>query len=166
MNFLEELIAEWYEYSGYFVRRNVRVGRRSAGGHEGELDVVAFHPVDRRLVHIEASMDADSWPEREKRFARKFSAGDRHIRNLFEGLEIPPEIEKRAVFGIGSRKNRSSLAGAEVVLLRDFLQEVLDGLRKASWSSQAVPEHFPILRTLQVSWEYRDLFSAGSRPEG
>ena len=26
MNFLEELVAEWYEYQGYFVRRNVLVG--------------------------------------------------------------------------------------------------------------------------------------------
>ena len=25
-NFLEQLVAEWYEYQGYFVRRNVMVG--------------------------------------------------------------------------------------------------------------------------------------------
>ena len=34
-NFLEELVAEWYEYKGYFVRRNVRVGPRAKGGYEG-----------------------------------------------------------------------------------------------------------------------------------
>src|SRR5690349_2182454 len=43
-NFLEQLVAEWYEFQGYFVRRNVRVGPRAGGGHAGELDVVAFHP--------------------------------------------------------------------------------------------------------------------------
>jgi Holliday junction resolvase-like predicted endonuclease len=43
-NFLEELVAEWLEYKGYIVKRNERVGRRAAGGHEGELDVVAFNP--------------------------------------------------------------------------------------------------------------------------
>jgi hypothetical protein len=40
-NFLEEIVAEWYEYKGYIVKRNERVGRRKPGGHEGELDIVA-----------------------------------------------------------------------------------------------------------------------------
>ena len=43
-NFLEQLIAEGYEYKGYFIRQNVLVGRRSRGGYEGELDIVASHP--------------------------------------------------------------------------------------------------------------------------
>ncbi len=37
MNFIESLIAEWLAYNGYFVRRNVKVGRRPEGGWEGEL---------------------------------------------------------------------------------------------------------------------------------
>ena len=73
-NFLEELAAEWYEYKGYFIRRNVLVGKRPAGGHECELDVVGFHPETRHLVHIEASMDAAKWEERERRFQKKFGA--------------------------------------------------------------------------------------------
>lgn len=75
MNHLEQLVAEWYEYRGYFVRRNVQVGPRTKGGYECELDVVAFHPAQNHLVHIEPSMDADSWTKREKRYAKKFSAG-------------------------------------------------------------------------------------------
>ena len=59
-NFLEQLVAEWYEFRGYFVRRNINVGPR-ARGSESELDVVAFHPTKRHLVHIEPSMDAHSW---------------------------------------------------------------------------------------------------------
>lgn len=42
-NHLEQLVAEWYEHSGYFVRRNVLVGLRRNGGYECELDVVAFN---------------------------------------------------------------------------------------------------------------------------
>jgi hypothetical protein len=75
INFLEQLAAEWYEFRGYFVRRNVRVGPRPNGGHECELDVVAFHPKKRHLVQIEPSMDADSWAQREQRYAKKFTAG-------------------------------------------------------------------------------------------
>ena len=32
MNHLEQLTAEWYEFRGYFVRRNVQVGRRLKEG--------------------------------------------------------------------------------------------------------------------------------------
>ena len=39
MNYLEQIVGEWYEYSGYFVRRNILVGKRSKGGYEGELDI-------------------------------------------------------------------------------------------------------------------------------
>ena len=74
-NFLEELVAEWYEYQEYFVRRNVLVGKRVRGGYESELDVVAFHPTKKHLVHIETSMDTQSWEQREQRFAKKFEAG-------------------------------------------------------------------------------------------
>jgi hypothetical protein len=59
-NFLEQLVAEWYEFNGYFVRRNVLVGRRSRGGYECELDVVAFNPEEKHLVHIEPSVDQRS----------------------------------------------------------------------------------------------------------
>src|SRR5690554_419807 len=42
MNHLEQLVAEWYEYRGYFVRRNIQVGPRANGGYECELDAVLF----------------------------------------------------------------------------------------------------------------------------
>ncbi len=60
-NHLEQLLAEWYEFQGYYLRRNVLVGKRPQGGYACELDIVGFHPVTRHLIHIEASLDADSW---------------------------------------------------------------------------------------------------------
>ena len=99
-NFLEQLVAEWYEFRGFYVRRNVKVGKRSKGGHEGELDVVAFHPVERRLVHVETSMDAENWEKRETKFSRKFKAGKTYIPSLFAGLGSLPEIEYVALIGI------------------------------------------------------------------
>jgi len=93
-NFLEQLVAEWYEYRGYFVRRNVPVGRRARGGYEAELDVVAFNPGTRHLVHLEPSMDAESWETRERRFRRKFDAGREHIPEpLFALLSIEIQLE-------------------------------------------------------------------------
>lgn len=60
-NFLEQLLREWYEYKGYFVRNNVLVGKLDKGGYATELDIVAFHPETKHVVHLEPSMDADSW---------------------------------------------------------------------------------------------------------
>jgi len=71
MNHLEQLVSEWYEFQGYFVRRNVHVGKRSNGGWECELDVIAFNPQKKHLVHIEPSMDANSWAKREERYILK-----------------------------------------------------------------------------------------------
>jgi len=48
-NYLEQLLVEWYEYQGYFVRNNVLVGKRNQGGYETELDIVAFHPEKNTL---------------------------------------------------------------------------------------------------------------------
>ena len=41
-NYLEQLVAEWYEYKGYFVKKNLWVGKLSSGGYECELDDGTF----------------------------------------------------------------------------------------------------------------------------
>ena len=48
MNFLEPLVAEWYEYNGYFVRPNPRMRKRPNGCWDVELDVC---PVVRRKTY-------------------------------------------------------------------------------------------------------------------
>jgi len=71
-NYLEQLAAEWYEYSGYFVRRNLLVGPKPGGGFEAELAILAVHVGRRHAVHIEPSMDAHSWEKREERYSKRF----------------------------------------------------------------------------------------------
>ena len=51
MNFLEQLVAEWYGYRDYFIRTNVKFGKRSKGGYTGEVDVLAVKPQERELIH-------------------------------------------------------------------------------------------------------------------
>jgi len=154
-NFLEELVAEWLEYTGHIVKRNERVGRRAKGGHEGELDVVAFEPKTKHLIHVETSTDADSWANREKRFAKKFKSGAKYIKALFEGLTIPDEVEKKAIFAFGSDKNHKTIGGGQVVLAEDYILEILRELKGTSFLSRAVPEKYPILRVLQMITEHR-----------
>ena len=149
-NFMEEFVAEWLEYKGYIVKRNEWVGKLKHGGHEGELDVVAFNPTTKHLIHIETSTDADSWAERERRFTKKFSSGARHIKSLFKGLDISDNIEQEAIFVFGSDQNHKTVGGGRVVLAEDFLVRVLNDLKGTSFLSRAVPEKYPILRVLQM----------------
>lgn len=151
-NFLEQLVAEWFEFRGYFVRRNVPVGRRARGGWDCELDVVAFHPEQRHLVHIEPSTDSLSWEKREIRYRRKFEAG----RTQFAGLNPPEEIEQLAVFASGSTKTRAIIGGGRIVPVGKLLAEFLGDLQKRPFASQAVPESFPLLRTLQLVARHRN----------
>lgn len=154
-NHLEQLIAEWYEFRGYFVRRNVHVGKRVKGGYECELDIVAFHPQERKLVQIEPSLDADSWAKREKRYKRKFDAGRKYIPKLFQGAELPGEIEQIAVFVFASKKNHPLLAGGKVLLVQDVLREIVQDLTGRRVEKNAIPEQFPILRTIQFITHYK-----------
>jgi len=149
MNFLEQLVAKWLEYQGYFVRRNVHVGRRTKGGYECELDVVGFHPGRQHLVHIEPSMDANSWAKRQECYEKKFAAGRKYIPELFSGFSPLPEIEQIALFGFGGAGPTDRIGGGRVVLIRDWIQAVLVELKTKPFSSHAVPEQFICLRTAQ-----------------
>jgi hypothetical protein len=154
-NFLEQLLAEWYELQGYFIRKNVLVGKRPQGGHDCELDVVAFHPTKKHLVHIEASMDASSWDDRERRFKKKFDAGKKHIPLLFSGLDIPTNIDQVAVLVFASKQKRDTLAGGKLILWNDLMKENFEDLQNRSIFSQAIPKQFPILRAFQFVAQYR-----------
>jgi hypothetical protein len=157
VNYLEELIAEWYEYQGYFVRRNIPVARRAKGGYECELDVVAYHPVRKHLVHLEPSMDADSWATREKRFGRKFEMGLKYIPAIFESLDLPDEIEQIAILVFASKRNHQTVGGGKLILIDELLEEIFAHLESKELASSAVPEHLSILRSFQFVTEYRDV---------
>lgn len=153
-NHLEDLVAEWYEFNGFFVRRNVQVGPRARGGYDCELDVVAFHPGTRKLVHIEPSLDAASWEQREERFALKFQAGRDHIPELFAGLDVPEEIEQIALLVFASTARRKTLGGGRILLIGDFMRTIRKGLDGHSVESKSVPEQFPLLRSLLFAKQY------------
>jgi len=155
MNHLEQLTAEWFEFCGYFVRRNVQVGKREKGGYECELDVVAFCPQRQHLVHVEPSMDASTWGAREARYVKKFEAGRKYIPSLFGGLNLPNKIEQIALLGFGSNKNMKKLGGGRIMTSADLLADITVGIGAMRISSAAIPEQFPLLRTIQFAYQHR-----------
>lgn len=154
-NYLEQLAAEWYEYSGYFVRRNLLVGPKTGGGFESELAILAVHVGRREAVHIEPSMDAHSWEKREERYRKRFEAGRTYVPELLEGLELTAPVRQIALIGLGSRTNHPTLGGGEVLTLADFMTEILSELKDSGGRQGPVPQQYPILRTLQFIAEHR-----------
>ncbi len=153
-NHLEALVAEWYEIRGYFVRMNVQVGKRPNGGYECELDIVAFHPGNKALVQIEPSLDSDSWPKREERYRKKFEAGQRYIPDLFAGIPIPNHIDQIALFVYGGGEARKEVGGGRVIFIRELMTEIRAYIAPRRVSRAAIPEGYPLLRTLQFAAQY------------
>lgn len=100
-------------------------------------------------------MDADAWAKRERRFAKKFEAGRKHIPALFKGMVLPSQIEQVAVLGFASKANVKMLAGARIMMTSELFAEIVSGISGKRIASAAVPEQYPLLRTLQFACEHR-----------
>ena len=152
MSHLENLIAEYYDWKGYLVKRNVKVGRLAHGGWEMELDVIAYDPHSNHLMHVEPSIDAHSWEKREHRFAKKFRAGKKYIfRDIYTWLDPSITIDCVAVL-ISHPKNRHRLAGGRIVSIDEFMSQVKSDVEKCGViAKNAIPEQHPLLRTVQMS---------------
>lgn len=153
MNHLERLIYQYYEWQGYIVRANSLVGRRSNGGYECELDIVAYHPETEHLVHIEPSLDADTWKRREERFTKKFLSGQKYIKTtVLPWLEETPiPIEQIAVL-VSSTKNNPTIGGGKVLNLDELTAEIKQKVcGRGVMVKNAIPERYDLLRTIQLA---------------
>jgi len=150
MNFLEQLIAEWYSYKGYLVGTNIRFGKMKQGGYEGEMDVIAFDPDTKTLIHIETSFDAESWEKRKLKFQKKFRTAERHYRSTFKfNFE---KVVKRVIVGFTkSRKTINLGDDIELVFIPDIIREINEEMSKLNPLKSAIPERYPLLRTIQFS---------------
>lgn len=152
MSHLEDLIAEYYDWKGYLVKRNIKVGKLDHGGWEMELDVIAYDPHTGHLIHLEPSIDAHSWATREKRFAKKFSSARRYIfSEIFTWLDPNVEIEQVAIL-VSHPRGRDFLAGAKIVSIDELLAEIRKKIIACGVvAKSAIPEQYSLLRVLQLS---------------
>ncbi len=178
MEYLEQLATEWYEYRGYFVRKDLWVGLEANGTYECELDVVAFHPTKHHVVHIEPSYDLQDWAQKEQHFQAKFDAGRKYLHRMF-GVEPRLHIDQIALIAsdaglqsdmsaaphvgtdqprhgrAGTGVHHHTVAGGRILMLSDFLGEILQTLSSFDPSESVVPEQWPLVRTLQLIAEFR-----------
>ena len=150
MNHLEKLIRQYYEWQGYLVKNNVKVGKLPHGGWEAELDIVAYHPQADALVHLEPSIDAHAWKKREQRYIKKFKAGKKYIlKDIFPWLDRKHKIEQIAVLVSDTRKE---LAGGKVVSIDSLVSQIKSQIRTlGKVAKNAIPEEYDLLRTIQFT---------------
>jgi len=155
VNFLEQLAAEWFEYSGYFVRTNVRARKRTKGGWDMELDVLAYDPSSNSLLHVEASGDAESWKERRDRFLNKKFVLSKEEYGEILGAPVRSVSRIALVGWAKSPKNDLDWGNdIEVLTVPMFLEQITDRLRNQNFMTESVPESYPILRTIQMVLNY------------
>jgi hypothetical protein len=155
MNHLEGIISEWLESTGYIIARNHKVGRRVKGGWAGELDVIAYNPETKHLVHYEPSVDGTSWARREERFTKKFAMGRQHVRDIpqlsFLKQEQVDGMEQVAVFPAVSEAHRDFLDG-KAIGMDELMNTINHFVRERGPAAvNAFPEQYPMLRTLQFA---------------
>jgi len=150
MNHLEQLISEWLEFKGYIVRRNIRVGKIVHGAYVGELDVVAYHPTTKHILHVEPSYSTSSWDKRDILFTKKFDAGKKYInKEVFPWIDALLPVERWAVLW-GSSKIHRIIGGGKVIPVPDLYKRIAQDVRAIPPGS-SIPEKFPLLRTMQFT---------------
>jgi hypothetical protein len=168
MNFLEQIVAEWYEYQGYLVRTNIKFGRRDRGGYVGEIDVIGYKPETSDFVHIETSTDAGAWPKRKIKFERKFTDARKYYMEIFPFKEM--HMRPRQIALVGFNLNpcqevaswKSSAPGEslwgdiaiEVIHIPKFFEQINSELKLKNPQNDAIPEAYPLLRAVQYSTFY------------
>ena len=147
------------------MRSNIRTRKLQKGGYECELDVLGYRPTKGggEVVHIETSGDYYSWAKRKKRFlTKKFILSDKEYEEIL-GVKVKT-LTRIAVVG-QSRNPKVDTKwgkGIKVWSIPKFLGTVTEGLRNEDFMSAAVPEGYPILRTIQMMVYYKVLAEPGS----
>jgi hypothetical protein len=152
MSHLESLIAEYLEWQGYLIRRNLKIGRRAKGGWEMELDVVGYHPQLNKIIHYEPSIDALGWPAREARYKKKFQLAQKYMfTEVFAWLNSSTQLEQIAVF-YDHPKGRDTIAGGTIISIDELVAEIrAKVIACGPMISNAIPQQYPLLRTIQMS---------------
>ena len=152
MSHLESLIAEYLDWQGHIVRRNIKVGRLGHGGWEMELDIVGYHPPSNTVVHYEPSIDALSWEKREARYLKKFQAGRKYIfTEVFSWLPPDTPLKQVAVF-ISRPREKSEIAGGILISIDELMREIRAKVVECGpMCRNAISEQYPLLRTLQMT---------------
>src|SRR5438132_7012067 len=102
-------------------------GATESRGPEGELDIIAYNPQNKNLVHLEPSIDGHSWDVRTERFEKKFRAGRKYVREVFPWIDEEVELDQIAVLVTSGGGSRTELVGGKLRTIDEIVAECLAG---------------------------------------
>ena len=157
VNFREQLIAEWYELRGYFVRTNEKWPDGHGRRRSEDMDVLALCPTTRKLIHIETtSSEYKNWVEKYR--GRKFHSDDSFYMENFHA----DSVQRVAIVGSGAGPNDNAAKKLKDhnITLQSFGQlyeEIEEKIRDDWWpeTKKAIPETLPILKGIQYALRYQ-----------
>jgi len=149
MNHLEEIVFEYYDWKDYLVKKNINVGKRERGGYEMELDIIAYNPHKKHLIHIETSLDAYSWEKRKERYIKKFNLGRKYIfKEVFTWLDEATPLDELIV--AINKTGDGFLNKVKIVTVDEFMSKLINEIKAEDKASKnAIPQQYPLLRTIQ-----------------
>ena len=153
MNFVEELVAEWLEYKGWLVTRNVRYGEKpkgSAGGYKGECDILAFHPGHGKYKHVECSQASLSRAKLAAKFLVQFNKAKDCYAILMPGSS---KVQRLAVGG-WTKEPAVIGEGIEIKTIPQFVADLCQKLEPPVPWTKILPQKFPLLRAIQCAVAY------------
>lgn len=94
--------------------------------------------------------------QKRRKIFEKFEAGKKYIPDLFSSFEFQSNIEQIALLLFASKTNRTNLGGGKIKLVSELMVEICEDLAQKSVAKKAVSEQFALLRTIQLTTEYRN----------
>jgi len=71
-------------------------------------------------------------------------------------FELNTDIEQIALLLFASKANHQTLAEGKLMLVSELMVEIANYIKGKKVAKEAVPEQFPLLRTIQFMMEYSD----------
>ncbi len=153
-NHLESVIAEYYELQEYFVLRNIKISPRDGkGGYDSEIDILAYKPIAEEVIHIETSLDTDSWERRLERINNKFRHAEAYVERRF-GKNVAKNMKHEFVLVYGAITDKNEFLekkNAQIRLAEDVFKEIVEWVKREHPRNDRalIPEQYPNLRTIQ-----------------
>lgn len=152
-NFIKDLVCEYYEFVGFFIRRNIPIGSSRIEG-QTTIDVLAYHYSEHILFHIEKMLDGNSWDEKIVLMSDKFGMGELYYSNYVNVNNL--QIQRVTITGINEidlekAKKFERETNSKLLNIKEFMKHIKAELQKYDPFTQVIPESFPLLRAIQLA---------------
>ena len=153
MNFLEELLSEWYEYYyDCFIKKNISFGE---GKNTEEIDILAYNPEKGIVYHIETINFVKSKKKQKEEILKKFENAEKYYKKI---LNLPEyKIEKIVVVDDVKRVDNVLeelfTKNIKVVAVEEIITDICAELLSQKNSYCLVPEKYSLIRTVYYAIE-------------